>query len=206
LPSELWRPRLCSQPPDPTPRLACRPWRRLLPWASEPTVVAVWLHRRCLRLPIPVTDRRFPQFRPHRDPRTVQHRPRRITAQLRRHRPRVVRARAAQLRVGRAQVAREWCAHQKMERRRPRRRHRPTAQLRPRRRHPLTVQRLPRRRQLRPVPDLYRPPHLIGAGAGVGGGATSERAQGFISRGTRTPARRTRRGFSAIRRAARSAA
>ncbi len=195
-------------------RQACRPWRRRLPSDSEPTVVAVWMHRRCLRLlrhPIPVTDRRFPQFRPHRV--MAQHHRHRITAQLRLPRPRVVRARAdrpmvVRVRVGRAQVARERCAHQKTERRRPRRRHRPMAQLRPRRRHPLMVRRLPYRRQRRPVPErkLGRSPHRIGAGTGVGGRATSERAQGFISRGTRTPARRTRRGFSTIRRAARWAA
>lgn len=183
------------------------------------------LFRQAPRRRIPATDLRSPRFRRHRDPRTEQLRPCRITAQLRLPRPRVVRARAdrpmvVRVRVGRAQVARERCAHQKTERRRPRRRHRPMtqlrprrrhrpmAQLRPRRRHPLTVRRLPHRRQRRPVPErkLGRSPHRIGAGIGVGGGATSERAQGLISRGTRTPARRTRRGFSTIRRAARWAA
>lgn len=114
------------------------------------------LYRQAPRRRIPVTDRRFPQFRPHRV--MAQHHRHRVTAQLRLPRPRVVRARAdrpmvVRVRVGRAQVARERCAHQKTERPRPRRRHRPTAQLRPRRRHPLTVRRLPHRRQRRPVPE-----------------------------------------------------
>ena len=171
------------------------------------------LYRQAPRRRTPATDLRSPRFRRHRDPRTEQLRPCRITAQLRLPRPRVVRARAdrpmvVRVRVGRAQVARERCAHQKTERRRPRRRHRPMAQLRLHRPLRLMVRRLPYRRQRRPVPErkLGRSPHRIGAGIGVGGGATSERAQGFISRGTRTPARRTRRGFSTIRRAARWAA
>lgn len=140
------------------------------------------LYRQAPRRRIPATDLRSPRFRRHRDPRTEQLRPCRITAQRRLPRPRVVRARAdrpmvVRVRVGRAQVARERCAHQKTERRRPRRRHRPMAQLRPRCRHPLTVRRLPHRRQRRPVPErkLGRSPHRIGAGTGAGGGATSER-------------------------------
>jgi hypothetical protein len=119
------------------------------------------LYRQAPRRRIPATDLRSPRFRRHRDPRTEQLRPCRITAQLRLPRPRVVRARADRaghcalrpVRRPRLRLMVRRLPHRRLRVPRvtvPRRLHRPLR---------LTVRRLPHRQQLPRVPEhnLFQP-------------------------------------------------